>query len=187
MLTCMFSTIFASGSSAAESDPKRKSVSINVVDEPLNKVLGRISNATGYEIVIDEEWGNVQVSLSFENEPLDRALNRVLANLNHAVIWNEEERKISIFISGKTGSGRSASSYSSGASREGYPGARTGSDSRGGSISYDRMPSTGKQPEPIGRSETIDERPDSIPLQRTPGVSVTGGETRFEQATSTID
>ena len=186
-LTCLLATVFAPGLSGADSDPKRKSVSINVVDEPLNQVLGRISNASGYEIVFDEEWGNVQVSLSFENEPLDRALNRVLANLNHAVIWNEQERKISIFISGKAGSGRSTSSYSSGAPREGYPGVRVGSDLGSGSQSYQRTPSAGRQPEPFNRSETINERAESIPLQRAPGVSVSGGETRFEQATSTID
>jgi hypothetical protein len=179
----MFSIVFVPGSSAADSDPKRESVTINVVDEPLNQVLGRISKASGYEIVFDEEWGNVPVSLSFENEPLDKALNRVLANLNHAVVWNEEERKISIFISGKTGTGSSSSSSSSGASREGYPGTRMEIDSGSGRTSYERTPSDRSQPEPFDRSESIKRRSEG----RGPGVSVTGRETRFEQATSTID
>lgn len=186
VLTCMFSIIFAPGSSVADSDPKRESVTINVVDEPLNQVLGRISKASGYEIVFDEEWGNVPVSLSFENEPLDKALNRVLANLNHAVVWNEEERKIRIFISGKTGAGRSPSSYSSGASGEGYPGTRMESDRSSGG-SYEGAPSDRSQPAPFDRSGRIKRRPESIPLQRDPDVSVTGRETRFGQATSTID
>jgi len=152
----------------------------------LNQVLGRISKASGYEIVFDEEWGNVPVSLSFENEPLDKALNRVLANLNHAVVWNEEERKISIFISGKTGSGRSTSSYSSGTSGEGYPGTGMESD-RSSSRSYERTPSYKRQFEPYDRSGRIKRLPESVPLQRDPAVSVTGRETRFEQASSTID
>ena len=49
-------------------------------------VLDEISEASGYTIQFDEEWGNEPVSLSIENKPLDKALNRVLANLNHAVI-----------------------------------------------------------------------------------------------------
>jgi hypothetical protein len=182
----MFSVFFVPGASGADSDPARESLTINVVDEPLNQVLGRISKASGYEIVFDEEWGNLPVSLSFENEPLDKALNRVLANLNHAVVWNEEERKISIFISGKTGSGTSASSYSSGASGEGDPGTRMESDRSSGS-SYEGAPPDRSKPEPFDRSERIKRRPESIPLQRDPAVSVTGRETRFEQATSTID
>ena len=102
LLMCMLSIVNVPGSSAADSDAKRESVTIDVVDEPLNQVLARISEASGYEIVFDEEWGNEPVSLTFKDEPLEKALNRVLANLNHAVVWYEEERRIKIFISGKS-------------------------------------------------------------------------------------
>jgi hypothetical protein len=186
LLACMFSIVFVPRSSGADSDPERESVTINVMDEPLNQVLGKISKASGYEIVFDEKWGNMPVSLSFENEPLDKALNRVLANLNHAVIWNEVERKISIFISGETGSGRSRSSYSSGASGKDYSGTGTKSD-RSGSRSYERMPSYKSQTEPYDRSEGIKRLPESEPLQQDPAVSLTGRETHFEQNSSTID
>ena len=182
MLACMFSIVFVPRSSIADSDPERDSVSISVVDEPLNQILGRISKASGYEIVFDEKWGDVPVSLSFKNQPLDKALNRVLANWNHAVVWNEEERKISIFISGKTGSNRSRSSYSSGGSGESYPGTGTESDRND-----ERTPSYKRQTEPYDRSERIKRLPESEPLQQDPAVSLTGRETRFGQNTRTID
>ena len=186
LLACMFSIFFVPGSSGTDSGPERKSVTINVVDEPLNQVLGIISKASGYEIVFDEKWGNVPVSLSFKNQPLDKALNRVLADWNHAVVWNEAEGKISIFISGKTGTDRSTSSYSSGGSVEGYPGMGTEGD-RSGSRSFERTPSYKRQTELYDRSERIKRLPGYEPLEQDPAVSLSGRETRFEQNTSTID
>jgi hypothetical protein len=179
----LLTIVFFSNSSLADSDPNRKSVTINVVDEPLNQVMERISEISGYEIVFDEEWENVPVSLSIENESLDRALKRVLANLNHALVWNEEERKIKIFISGKTGSARSKSSYSSRPLSERSPGTDMGFDSS----SYDRTPSYSMPSESVEGSERIDRLPGISSQQQGPSVSITGGETRFEQASSTID
>ena len=186
LLACMFSIVFVPRSSIADSDPERDSVSISVVDEPLNQILGRISKASGYEIVFDEKWGDVPVSLSFKNQPLDKALNRVLANWNHAVVWNEEEMKISIFISGKTGSGRSTSSYPSKVSGEDQSVSGTRRPTTG-NRSVQRRPTSRRQPELYDRSERIKRLPESEPLQQDPAVSLTGRETRFGQNTSTID
>jgi type II secretory pathway component GspD/PulD (secretin) len=178
----LLSIVFAPGASGADSDQKSQSVTIKAVDEPLTQVLERISDASGYKIVVDEKWGKVRVSLSFENESLDNALNRVLANLNHAVVWNEQERKISIFISGKTDSGKSKSSYSSEATREGYPSVETEYD-RDSSVSNEKPPSYA----PYDRSQRIKRLPESGPSQQEPAVSVTGEKTRFGQNSSTID
>ena len=186
LLCCMSSVVFVAGAPGAGAQLKLISVSIKADNKPLTQVFEEISEASGYTIQIDEEWGEEPVSLSFENKPLDKALNRVLANLNHAVIWNEAEKKISIFIIGKTGSGKSISSYPSGVSGEdqSVSGTRRPITSN---RSVQSRPTSRRQPEPYDRSERIKRLPESEPLQPDPAVSLSGRETRFEQASSTIE
>lgn len=186
LLCCMSSVVFVPGAFGAGAQLKLASVSIKADNKPLTQVLDEISEASGYTIQFDEEWGNEPVSLSIENKPLDKALNRVLANLNHAVIWNEAEKKISIFIIGKTGSGKSISSYPSGVSGEdqSVSGARRPTT---GNRSVQRRPATRSQPEPYDRSESSERSPESERLQPDPAVSLSGRGTRFGQASSTIE
>ena len=182
----MSSLVFVPEVPDAGAQLKLASVSIKADNKPLTQVLEEISEASGYTIKFDEEWGNEPVSLSLENKPLDKALNRVLANLNHAVIWNEAEKKISIFIIGKTGSGKSISSYPSKVSGEGQSVSGT-RRSKTSNRSLQRRPTSRRQPELYDRSERIKRLPESEPWQSDPAVSLSGRETIFEQATSTIE
>ena len=186
LLCCIFSVIFVPGAPGAGANLNLASVSIKADNKPLNQVLEEISEASGYTIQFDEKWGNEPVSLSLENKPLDEALNRVLANLNHAVIWNEAEKNISIFIIAKTGSGKSISSYPSRVSgdEQRVSGARRPITNN---RSVQRSPTFRRQPEPYDRSERIKRLPEIEPLQRDPAESLSGGETRFGQNSSTID
>jgi type II secretory pathway component GspD/PulD (secretin) len=74
------------------------SLSLNLNEEPLGEVLKKISNDTGYKIMIDPVWTGVPVSASFKSLPIDQALQRILSKLNHSLIFNEAENRIVIDI-----------------------------------------------------------------------------------------
>ena len=72
--------------------------SLNAKEEPLRKVLDKISRASGYEITLNRESGDLLVSVTFKNAALGEALKRVLRDLNYTAIWDEEDKKISLTI-----------------------------------------------------------------------------------------
>jgi type II secretory pathway component GspD/PulD (secretin) len=72
-------------------------ISINTSNEPLVEVLDIVSQASGYEFVIDENWDDLPITVKFEEIPLDQALKRILANVNHAIVYNSD-RKVLIRI-----------------------------------------------------------------------------------------
>ncbi len=73
-------------------------VSLSAKEEPLRKVLNKISKASGYEITLNGESGDLLVSVTFKNAALGEALKRVLRDLNYTAIWDEEDKKISLTI-----------------------------------------------------------------------------------------
>jgi hypothetical protein len=73
-------------------------VSLSAKEEPLRKVLDKISRASGYEITLNGESGDLLVSITFKNAALGEALKRVLRDLNYTAIWDEENKKISLTI-----------------------------------------------------------------------------------------
>ena len=72
-------------------------VSLNANNEPLSEVLENVSQASGYEFIIDENWEDLPITVKFDAIPLDQALKRILANINHAIIYNSD-RKVLIRI-----------------------------------------------------------------------------------------
>ena len=70
--------------------------SLSAKEEPLRKVLDKISIASGYEITLNGASGDLPVSVTFKNATLDEALKRVLANLDYVAVWDEEDKKISL-------------------------------------------------------------------------------------------
>lgn len=162
-------------------------ISIQAENETLTNVLKKISQASGYEIEFDQAWGDHPININFSNETLEDALSRVLTNLNHALIWNDSEKKISIFINGSVSARRSGSSRSVGGSSAPSRGAEVyrrpvaGSSARTPSRRSNEISDT-SSPSSVRRSQQPARRTD-----RDPPVSVSGGNTRFEQGTSTID
>ena len=172
---------------SSDVDSSSSGISIKAENETLTEVLNKISQASGYEIEFDQAWGDHPVNINFSDETLENALSRVLANLNHALIWNESEKKISIFINGSVSARKSGPSRSTGGSS---------APSRGAEV-YRRPVAGGSVRTPSRRSNEVGDtsQPSSVrqsrqPTRRTdrdPPVSVSGGGTRFEQGTSTID
>jgi type II secretory pathway component GspD/PulD (secretin) len=67
-------------------------VSLNIRNAPLAEVLDKVSQASGYEFIIDENWYDLPISVTFDAIPLEQALKRILANVNHAIVYNSDRR-----------------------------------------------------------------------------------------------
>lgn len=72
-------------------------ISLNTSNEPLAEVLANVSQASGCELIIDENWVDLPITVKFEAIPLDQALKRILAKVNHAIIY-QSDRKVLIKI-----------------------------------------------------------------------------------------
>jgi hypothetical protein len=67
-------------------------ITLNIENQPLAEVLDDVSQATGYELIIDENWDDLPITVKFEAIPLDQALKRILAKVNHAIIYSSDRR-----------------------------------------------------------------------------------------------
>ena len=94
----IISTGLAITSFGSEKEGELPVVSLSAKEEPLRKVLDKISIASGYEITLNGESGDLPVSVTFKNAALDEALKRVLRELNYTAIWDEGDKKISLTI-----------------------------------------------------------------------------------------
>ncbi|UCF90645.1 MAG: hypothetical protein JSW39_20475 [Desulfobacterales bacterium] len=179
----------AQPSSGADTPAEEPRISLDVKDESLRRVLDRIGNHSGYRILFDDEWENFPITLKLNNETLEDALSRVMGSLNHAVVWNEVEKKISVIIYGQAKTGLSRRSAGGAFSRQ--------------DVRDSRIPSTRGRVEtrsPVYRTVPRRQRspastPGISPSRPTPArsaeapdteVSLSGEETDFDQATSTI-
>jgi hypothetical protein len=73
--------------------------SLDSKDEPLSKVIEKISRATGYEITISEKWGDELITAKLDNVPLMRALREIIRKTgikSYALI--EENGMLQVFI-----------------------------------------------------------------------------------------
>jgi hypothetical protein len=73
-------------------------LSLDLKDEPLGKVVERISDITGYQITISPEWMGLPISARFQNLPIDQGLRRILSGVNHYIVFNDAGPRISIVI-----------------------------------------------------------------------------------------
>ena len=83
---------------AAEGQPEEEVFSIRAANEPLRKVLKKISKASGYEIRFSTQLADERVSLQFDNLTLDEALARVLQPYNHMSLWDDANHTITLLI-----------------------------------------------------------------------------------------
>jgi type II secretory pathway component GspD/PulD (secretin) len=97
MIFLMLPVVTAAG---GESNIDDKLISLAAKDEPLGEVLNKISKATGYEFILDDEWEGNRVSAVLEDVTLHQALNQILRDLNHVIIYGTDQ-KIEIIIYGK--------------------------------------------------------------------------------------
>jgi len=74
--------------------------SLNIKNEPLKKVIEKISEATGYQIAIDEKWLGLLVTASLKDVSVHESMRGILKNINRIIISNDKEKKLSIIIYG---------------------------------------------------------------------------------------
>jgi hypothetical protein len=153
-------------------------VSLTVKERPLGDVLTQLSAKSQYDIEYGPEWQDFPISVRLENESLEAALNRILRELDHAIVLDESNKKISLFIyRAKTSTqrsgrdvGRSPGLNAPRRSVSGEAGGRTHPEKRG------RFQEKSKPP-------SVEHR--QIPMNDPP-FSISGAESRFDQATRTI-
>ena len=75
--------------------------SLDVKDQPLGKVLEKVSRITGYKITVNKEGLDFPVTASLRNVSVYEGLRRILGSLNHSIISNDKEKKISVVIVAK--------------------------------------------------------------------------------------
>ena len=94
----IISTGLAITSFGSQKEGELPVVSLSAKEEPLRKVLDKISRASGYEITLNGESGDLPVSVTFKNAALGEALKRVLRDLNYVAVWDQGDKKISLTI-----------------------------------------------------------------------------------------
>jgi hypothetical protein len=95
------SVLIINPSFAAVNSVKEPVVSISVKNEPLKKVLEKISKSTGYKIEVTEGWENKLISADFINTPLDTSLKKIIKALggpSNSIVTYENAKNIKINI-----------------------------------------------------------------------------------------
>lgn len=152
------------------------SVSLNAKEKKLDDVLAQLAAESGYNIVYNQEWGDYPISIQLESESLEGALNRILKTLDHAIVLDESNKKIVLYIYGskasgdQSGTGRSSASTVSRRAPAAVTSGGTHRPKQGNMQSDVRRPAVGSRQEPVP----------------APGFSMSGGDTRFDQTSSTL-
>ncbi|MEJ2655782.1 MAG: hypothetical protein P8012_01110 [Desulfobacterales bacterium] len=90
-------------------------ISLTAKDEPLGDVLKKVSAATGYEIILDNNWQSYPVSISLDKVSLQKGLKRILKDLNNVIVY-VSSKKINIIIYDKISPQKESSPSSTDAS-----------------------------------------------------------------------
>ncbi len=78
--------------------------SVDVQDEPLGSVCKKITQLTGYRILIDEKWKDIPVSASVKGVSLHEGLMRILGKYNTVINVDAAEKKCEVMIFERSGS-----------------------------------------------------------------------------------
>ncbi len=84
----------------AQDSPPDPVISLSVKNEPLIEALNAITDQSGYQFELSEEWRNHPVSASINSLPLEQGLKRLLRSLNHTILW-EEDNVVNIRVYGQ--------------------------------------------------------------------------------------
>lgn len=74
------------------SHPERAVLSMDIKDEPLKKVLERISDQHGITFVLPPSLAEEKVMIRFSDLPLEEGLSKILSPYNHIFIYREPQR-----------------------------------------------------------------------------------------------
>ena len=70
-------------------------------NEPLYKVLAKISRATGYKIAITKSWENQSITVNIKNSTLEEGIKKIInliGNPNYAMVTDDRLKKVEIRI-----------------------------------------------------------------------------------------
>ncbi|MFC1867691.1 hypothetical protein ACFL0H_06110 [Thermodesulfobacteriota bacterium] len=87
---------FCWGADKGSADPV---LTLDFENEPLMSVLNKISDATGWKIVIDRRWMHNPITRNLDGVPLGKGLRLVLKNTgiqNQIMIYDEGEKTITV-------------------------------------------------------------------------------------------
>jgi len=74
---------------ASEEIPMKNVFSIQGTNEPLRKVLKKISEASGYEIRFNSQLADEKITFQLNNVNLNEAIARILQPYNYMSIWDD--------------------------------------------------------------------------------------------------
>jgi hypothetical protein len=120
-LAVLFLMLPMASSAGNKSNSGDELISLTAKDEPLGDVLKKISGATGYEIILDNNWQSYPVTVSLEKVRLNQGLKRILKNLNNVIVY-VSSKKIKIIIYDKISSEKGSPALSTDTSVDRRPG-----------------------------------------------------------------
>ncbi len=83
-------------------------ISLNAKNQPLESVLNQITQETGVEFNLSDQWRTYPVTANLDGIPLHQGLKHILRKLNHTILYDSEDT-ITIGIYGKIESRRTGS------------------------------------------------------------------------------
>jgi hypothetical protein len=86
---------------AGDTGPKGRTFSLDMNKSPLDHALKQLSKVTGYEISVNEPWGNRLLTATLNNVTISKGLRRIiqtLGKLSYLIITYEESKRIEILI-----------------------------------------------------------------------------------------
>ena len=97
--------LLPSCNSFAAENPTRKNVfSLKAANEPLDRVLEKVSKASGYKIIVKTELESEPISIQLTNVTLHEAIRRIFQKYSHVEIWDEPNKEVEIRILATKGS-----------------------------------------------------------------------------------
>ena len=154
------------------------SLSLDAKDKKLGEVLDQLAAESGYSIVYDQQWSDISISVQLTNESLESALNRVLKGLDYAMVLNESQKRIKLYIFGSKTSLRQSG---------GGIGRSPAASVPPRSAPHESVGKTRKPASDMAQDESRQPAAGYLPSPaKAPRPSISGSDTRFDQATSTI-
>ena len=157
-------------------------LSLDARNDSLGNVLNKLAESSGYRIEFNRKWSDYPVNVRIKDESLDDALKRVLNDFNYAIVWDERAKIVTLFIYGATEPGTQPRGYA-GSTPDAAP---VGPRPQAASPPSPPSGEAGFQPslrEKRAQGSGGGRRSGPAPMT---GPSVSGGDVRFDQATSTI-
>lgn len=103
----------------AESAETKTGITLQGREVPLEDILEKISEMSGYEIVIKGD-AESKISVSLKNTSLEQSFAQILRNRSYAVIWDENAKKIVLSLYSSSAAGSPVPEVGTGENAEKY-------------------------------------------------------------------